>query len=58
MLQAVRATRELRPFLRLAGEAANEADHHAKKDELASSRGTGRRHQDKISCQVILEKTH
>lgn len=55
---AVRAMRELRPFRKLGRDASRVADHQGKKLASSLGRSIGRRHQDRISCQVIFEKVH
>src|SRR4051794_20694064 len=55
--QAVSAMMELRPFLKEPGEASAAAVHQAKKLAVSSSGGATRRHQERISCQVMRENT-
>ena len=54
--QATRAMREFAPLRRLVRVALAVADHLAQKFVEAAGGEAGSLHQERISCQVILEK--
>lgn len=56
--QAVRMVIEAKPLRRLGGDCCMASDHHWKKQVVPSGGVEVHRLQERISCHVILEKTH